>query len=120
MAEAERVICTSAELVDSGDGVRFEVERYGRREPAFAVRYNGTVHAYLNRCAHVPIELDWNQGRFFDAEGLILLCSTHGAMYAPETGRCLGGPCSRGRLVPVPVEEQDGKIFLKENGSGRR
>src|SRR6267142_2609012 len=31
--------------------VRFEVEYFGERAPAFAVRYRGTVHAYLNRCA---------------------------------------------------------------------
>jgi nitrite reductase/ring-hydroxylating ferredoxin subunit len=111
------VICASADLVDSGDGVRFEVRLGADPEPAFAVRYEGRVHAYLNRCAHMPMELDWKPGKFFDSEGLLLICSTHGAIYAPETGRCLGGPCE-GRLVPVPVEERDGKIIVKEKHDG--
>jgi nitrite reductase/ring-hydroxylating ferredoxin subunit len=107
------VICASGDLVDSGDGVRFEVRVNGRPEPAFAVRYDGKVRAYLNRCAHLPMELDWKPGKFFDAEGLVLICSTHGAIYSPDTGACLGGPCE-GRLLPIPVEEREGKILVKE------
>jgi nitrite reductase/ring-hydroxylating ferredoxin subunit len=40
-----------------------------------------------------------------------LICSTHGAMYLPS-GRCVGGPCSGRGLVPLSVEEADGKVFL--------
>jgi len=118
MAGAERLICSSDGLTDSGDGVRFELEVDGRLEPAFVVRFNGRVYAYLNRCAHMPMELDWKPRKFFDAEGLLLICSTHGAVYRPDTGRCLGGPCFDGGLTPVPVEERDGKVFLKEGGNG--
>jgi nitrite reductase/ring-hydroxylating ferredoxin subunit len=107
------MICASAALADSGDGVRFVVWVDGRSEPAFAVRYDGQVHAYLNRCAHMPMELDWKPGKFFDGDGLLLICSTHGAIYEPDSGRCLGGPCT-GWLVPVAVEERDGGIFVKD------
>lgn len=112
MAAAERLICASRALVDSGDGVRFEVPWGEETVPAFAVRYDGQVHAYLNRCAHMPMELDWKPGRFFDAEGLLLVCSTHGAMYAPDTGACLGGPCT-GALARLDVKERDGAVYLK-------
>jgi nitrite reductase/ring-hydroxylating ferredoxin subunit len=117
VAVRERVICASTDLSDSGDGVRFEVRVGGNLEQAFVVRYDGTVRAYLNRCAHLPMELDWKPGKFFDGDGLVLICSTHGAIYSPETGRCLGGPCE-GRLVPVPVEERDGRILVKEDSDG--
>lgn len=113
MAARERLICSSAELVDSGDGVRFEVERDGETAPAFAVRYDGRVHAYLNRCGHMPMELDWKPGRFFDAEGLLLVCSTHGALYAPDTGGCLAGPCT-GPLTRLAVAEREGRVYLME------
>ena len=73
----------------------------GRREPAFAVRFDGVVHAYLNRCAHVPVELDWVEGEFFDLSRLYLVCSTHGAAYLPESGRCVAGPCSGSGLVAL-------------------
>jgi nitrite reductase/ring-hydroxylating ferredoxin subunit len=106
------VICTSAALVDRGEGVRFEVVQGGARHPAFAIRFDGRVHAYRNRCAHVAVELDWQPGRFFDADGIVLICSTHGALYDPATGACRGGPCRGAGLEPVPVEELDGLVVL--------
>jgi len=46
----------------------------------------GKVYAYLNRCTHVPMEMDYQPNRFFDLTGHWLMCATHGAMYPPETG----------------------------------
>ena len=112
MAEAERLICESAALVDSGRGVRFEVEYFGEAAPAFVVRYAGRVHGYLNRCAHVAMELDWQEGVFFDFEGRDLLCSTHGATYDAATGRCIGGPCNGSPLVKLRLEERDGLVYF--------
>lgn len=114
MAAKARLICAGADLVDGGDGVRFTVRRYGVDEPAFVVRFRGQVRAYVNRCAHTPIELDWQHGKFFDHSGLYLVCATHGALYAPESGRCLGGRCDGRGLVPVTVEERDDSIYLIE------
>lgn len=112
MASTQRLICQGSELVDSGDGMRFELKYRGAPTQAFAVRFRGRVFAYLNLCGHMPMELDWVQGKFFDGEGLLLVCSTHGALYEPDSGRCCGGPCANG-LVPVDVEEIDGKVYLK-------
>jgi len=106
------MICASQALADSGRGVRFEVEYFGEAAPAFAVRYHGRVHAYLNRCSHVAMELDWQEGVFFDSEGRDLLCSTHGAMYSASSGHCIGGPCNGTPLVKVLVEERDGKVYF--------
>jgi len=114
MARRARVICVSAALPEGGDGVRFEIERAGGRVSAFAIRFAGEAHAYLNRCAHVGVELDWEPGKFFDSDGLLLICSSHGALYDPATGACLGGPCGGGGLEKLPVEERDGEIRLKE------
>jgi len=115
MAGVERlVVCASAALVDGGAGVRFELRRRGQTHPAFAVRYDGRVHAYVNRCAHVGVELDWQPGQFFDSEGIVLICSTHGALYDPVSGECLGGPCRGGGLEPIAVAEVDGQVVLEE------
>jgi nitrite reductase/ring-hydroxylating ferredoxin subunit len=112
MAATQRLICASGELVEAGRGVRFEVEYFGQVAPAFAVRQAGRVHAYLNRCAHVAMELDWQEGVFFDSEGRDLLCSTHGAVYDAASGRCLGGPCNRTPLVKLRIEERDGRVYF--------
>jgi nitrite reductase/ring-hydroxylating ferredoxin subunit len=112
MAGSKRLICAADELTERGNGVRFTVQRHGREEPAFVVRHGGVVRAFLNRCAHVPVELDWSEGQFFDFSGLYLICSTHGATYLPDSGYCVGGPCKGARLQRLQVEELDGKVYL--------
>jgi nitrite reductase/ring-hydroxylating ferredoxin subunit len=113
VADAERLICPAGALADSEKGIRFEVEYFGEPAPAFVVRYRGRVHGYLNRCAHVAMELDWQEGVFFDSDGRDLLCSTHGAMYDTASGRCIGGPCNGTPLVKLRIEERDGMIYFK-------
>lgn len=116
MAEAERLICATADLSESGDGVRFEVLLQGRAEPAFAIRWRGRVRAYLNRCGHVPVELDFQPGQFFDYAGEYLICATHGALYDPASGQCRSGRCNGVGLVPLPVIERDGGVYLQAFG----
>lgn len=110
-------ICDSAALVDGGPGVRFPVRVGAEDATGFAVRHGGRVFAYLNECAHVAMELDWLPGVFFDDEGTVLMCATHGAAYAPDTGRCVGGPCAgRGGLLPIAVVEHDGGVYWMPGG----
>ncbi|MBN3805665.1 Rieske 2Fe-2S domain-containing protein [Paraburkholderia sp. Ac-20336] len=99
-------ICAADELVDGGVGIRHEARLGGHDVVVFFIRYEGRAYGYLNRCAHVPMELDWSEGQFFESSGLYLMCATHGAIYAPDTGKCVGGPCRGGRLRPVQVEER--------------
>lgn len=116
LAASERLICASADLIDGGRGVRFVIERQAGMLPAFAVRYKEKVYAYINECGHVPIELDWNEGEFFDLSRLYLICSTHGAMYEPSTGVCLGGRCDGRGLKALTMVEHDGNVYLKLEG----
>ena len=107
----EIFICATDALSDGGKGIRFPVTAYGEDAIAFVVRYGQQPHAYLNRCAHVPMELDWTEGEFFESSGLYLMCATHGALYEPDTGHCAGGPCRGGKLQPLQVIERDNQIF---------
>ena len=111
MSDETIFICDSADLIEGGKGIRFPVAAFNEDTTGFVVLYNNVAHAYLNRCAHVPIELDWTEGEFFESSGLYLMCSTHGAIYAPESGQCLGGPCRGGRLRTIRVIEKDNRVF---------
>lgn len=104
-------LCASDELAERGDAIVFDVLQYRQPARAFALRVDGKVVAYLNRCAHVPTEMDWQPGQFLDSERQFILCSIHGAAYDPGSGRCVGGPCGRGRLVAIEVEERDGQVY---------
>lgn len=102
-------LCNSADLVDSGEAVPFDVLYYDRTSRGFAIRFAGQVYGYLNQCTHVPMEMDYQPNHFFDSSGQWLMCATHGAMYLPQTGHCIGGPC-RGGLVKIALTERDGVV----------
>ena len=102
-------LCNSADLAEGGRAVPFDVVFAGQTCRAFAIRFEGRPHAYLNRCTHVAMEMDFQPDQFFDASGRWLLCATHGAEYSPDTGECAGGPC-RGGLVKIDLSETDGVV----------
>jgi len=104
-------LCASADLEESGRGFVFDVLLWGQPARAFALRFEGRVVSYLNRCAHVPAEMDWQPGEFLDAERRFILCSIHGAAYEPTNGRCVGGPCGRDRLMAIDVVERAGQVY---------
>jgi nitrite reductase/ring-hydroxylating ferredoxin subunit len=102
-------LCASEDLKDSSEAVPFDVTYAGQTLRAFAIRFEGQAHAYLNRCAHMAMEMDFQPNQFFDSGGEWLICATHGAMYHPATGECVGGPC-RGGLVKIGLEEKSGVV----------
>ncbi len=104
-------LCAASALAERGQALVFDVLQYGEPLRAFVLRFDGQLVAYLNRCLHVPVEMDWQPGQFLDSEQRFILCSTHGAAYEPLDGRCVGGPCGRGRLTALRVEERDGQVY---------
>lgn len=64
--------------------------------PAFVLRRAGSPRAWLNRCRHVAIELDWIPGQFLNQDATAMVCAADGATYDPRTGACQSGAC-RGR-----------------------
>ena len=104
-------LCASAELAESGTARVFDVMLWRRPARAFALRFEGRVVAYMNRCAHVPTEMDWTPGEFLDADRRFILCSTHGAVYEPTTGHCIAGPCAGARLMRIDVVESAGQVY---------
>ncbi len=91
---------------NEGEATTFTLTINGQQEEGFAIRTHGALHAYINRCPHAGTPLDWLPGRFFSADGTVLICQTHGAIFAPDSGACLAGPCPHG-LVALPVDEKE-------------
>jgi nitrite reductase/ring-hydroxylating ferredoxin subunit len=104
-------LCASAELAESGTARVFDVLLWRRPARAFALRFEGRVVAYLNRCAHVPTEMDGTPGEFLDADRHFIVCSIHGAVYEPTTGHCIAGPCAGARLMAIAVVERAGQVY---------
>ena len=83
----------------------------GQQIECFVVNWRGMLRAFVNRCRHIPMTLDWVENQFFDEAGDYLLCPTHGALYEPDGGECvLGPPCGKA-LHAVPLRERAGEII---------
>ena len=104
-------LCASADLEEAGKARVFDVMLWRRPARAFALRFEGRVVAYMNRCAHVPTEMDWQPGEFLDPDRRFILCATHGAVYEPTTGHCIAGPCAGARLMAIAVVERAGQVY---------
>ncbi len=99
-------------VIERGKGVKFDLPQLGERVTGFVIRFNGKAFAYVNQCAHVSIELDWEEGQFFNITQEAIICATHGAMYMPESGLCFAGPCKGRGLKPLSVTESNGVISV--------
>lgn len=78
-----------------------------------AVRKDGVVHVYENRCPHRGIPLEWTPDQFLDSSASLIQCATHGALFLIDTGECVSGPCEGRYLKALPCAEHDGSIWLQ-------
>ncbi len=104
-------MCAAEALAERGLAHVFDVLLWGRPARAFAMRFDGRVVAYVNRCSHVPVEMDWQPGQFLDLDKRWIVCSIHGATYEPADGRCVGGPCGRSKLMAIRAAESGGQVY---------
>jgi nitrite reductase/ring-hydroxylating ferredoxin subunit len=103
---------TPASEVPSGGSAKFPLLWRGREVEGFVVNVGGRLHAYVNYCIHAGTPLDWWPNEFFTEDGQFLICATHGALYAPDTGQCAGGPCGGGGLYRLAVRIADGRVIV--------
>ena len=98
--------------VPPGGSAKFPLRWRGRRTEAFVVNFEGRYYAYVNHCIHAGTPLDWWPNEFFTEDGRLLICATHGALYAPDTGRCAGGPCAGGGLYRLDVRVEAERVIV--------
>lgn len=110
--EQDTVVIESSSVQDGGKGVRFPLPALGEFATGFVVRFNQVPYAYVNQCAHVSVELDWEEGEFFTAQRDYLICATHGAHYRPDNGVCVMGPCKGKKLQAIELVEQNERILI--------
>jgi nitrite reductase/ring-hydroxylating ferredoxin subunit len=109
--DLERVVCRLEDVVDQG--VRaFTIGTGDWPLRGFVVHAGAQVHGYLNRCPHAGHPLDLVPGRFLTADRLLILCSSHGALFEKATGLCVAGPCPGRTLTRVPLEVHSGLVML--------
>jgi nitrite reductase/ring-hydroxylating ferredoxin subunit len=103
--------------IGHGQSKKFTLRRGQRDLEALIVNYAGNHFAYMNRCPHTGITLDWVNNQFFSSDNRYLMCATHGAVFEPPSGECVWGPCFGLSLQSVPLEIEDAEIYARLPGS---
>lgn len=101
-------LCAPDELVEGQSRGFFVQERR-----LLAIRRDGCVHVYLNRCPHRGLNLEWREHDFLDASGSLIQCAHHGALFLIESGECVTGPCAGQALRKVKCREDAEGIWIK-------
>ena len=114
---SNRKLVASVDEIEHGQSKKFILRRGQRDLEALIVNYEGNHFAYMNRCPHTGITLDWVNNQFFSSDNRYLMCATHGAVFEPPSGECVWGPCFGLSLQTVPLEIEDNEIYARLPGS---
>ena len=100
-------VCAASELEeDQARGVEID------GKSIVLVKKDGQVHAYVNWCPHLGIELNFMPDQFLDSDNAFLMCANHGALFEIDSGHCLSGPCSGDALMKIDVVVEGDQILL--------
>ncbi len=103
------MLCRIDELPEEGSR-----EFTADRQSIVVVRRDGQIHAYLNWCPHLGIELNFQPDVFLDSDNQFIQCANHGALFEIDTGHCLSGPCSGDKLVAVKHSVRGDELWIDE------
>ncbi len=93
---------------------KFTFERNGQHTDAFVANFRGEFVAFVNRCVHLPISLDLDANDFFTCDAQLFVCKSHGSVYEPTGGKCIGGPGQGKSLEQLPLVIELGGIYLEQ------
>ena len=105
-------LCALEELGDPATR-GFEID-CGAAQPVrlFVVRKGEVLAAYLNRCPHTGAPLEWLPDQFFDLDSSFIQCAIHGALFRPEDGYCVRGPCAGQSLQALELMVEEGHLTV--------
>jgi nitrite reductase/ring-hydroxylating ferredoxin subunit len=110
-SETSSVVVARVGELQPGYTKKFFLTIDGREEECFLVNHGGRFYAYVNRCCHIPISLDWVENQLMTEDRQHIQCATHGAQYLPDTGECIWGPPCGKFLIPVSLTICDDEVI---------
>jgi nitrite reductase/ring-hydroxylating ferredoxin subunit len=111
--DTTRVLCSLSELDETGSR-GFAVGEGDWPLRGFIVRTASGVAAYVNTCPHAGHPLNFRPNKFLTPDRNLILCASHGALFARDNGLCIAGPCPGQSLRAVPIEVLGEYVLLAE------
>lgn len=102
-------LCPLAQITDPGSH-GFVLKLKAGYFHGLAVRHGTTVRGYVDRCPHAGVPLTRGVDDYLVANGTLIGCHWHGALFRAETGECVGGPCNGTALTEWPLVVDDGWV----------
>lgn len=111
---SSKFLCRSETLIE-GEFVELETEVGGQRRFLVATRHNSRPRVWLNVCPHQGRPLNWAPNQFLKDDQGHLVCAAHGAVFEPESGTCISGPCRNASLTAIAVEDDGDQLLIRED-----
>lgn len=113
--DSNTVLVTGTSSLAEGAARTFPVPDSDQQ--GFVIRTGAGMRAFLNRCRHWPVELDAADADFWNPDARMIQCKVHGALFRPDDGLCVYGPCSGHPLHALPVVEHgdDCMVTIPDN-----
>jgi nitrite reductase/ring-hydroxylating ferredoxin subunit len=106
------VICRFEELPEPGArGFSFPGADFP--DEWFLVRYADRVYAYRNLCPHAGRFLNWKPDAFLTRDLTMIMCAGHGALFDPQTGKCIAGAALGQELETLSVTIENGMVVVE-------
>jgi nitrite reductase/ring-hydroxylating ferredoxin subunit len=117
LAELQRTGCREFRLGGGDWPLRGFVVRAGSDARSAAGSEAGNdadseIRAYVNRCPHQLLRLNFLPDDVFTADRRYILCEMHDALFERDSGLCIAGPCLGRRLWMLPIEIDAGRVLL--------
>lgn len=108
MVSLQQKICDYKSLSE------LSAKEFKLKKDAFLIYFKEHCYAYENSCPHTGVSLNWQEEQFFSFDGLFLQCSLHGALFEPESGSCIRGPCVGKNLNKINIVVENGIVYAAE------
>jgi nitrite reductase/ring-hydroxylating ferredoxin subunit len=102
-------LCALTDLADPG-ARGFMFRKHDSLFLGFVTRVGGAVTGWVDHCPHAGMPLAVVPNRYLTREGDLILCASHGALFRPGDGVCIGGPCAGKALTPWPVKIEGNRV----------
>jgi nitrite reductase/ring-hydroxylating ferredoxin subunit len=109
---SRKILLARVDELPPGATKKFTFEAHGQKIEAFLANVQGEFVAFVNRCVHLPITLDLDDNDFFTCDARLFVCKTHGSVYDPHAGKCVGGPGQGKSLERLPLIVENGAVYL--------
>ena len=110
-------LCSAGDLAAVGEGrARGFDPGHAGQDSVFVVRHRGRLRAWRNACPHIDgAPMAWRKDAYTNAAGTHIVCSAHGALFEPATGRCVQGPCMGQGLTAIEIDiRSDGSVWRRD------